>query len=107
MCLAKPPSQTWRAFLENHAREIIAADFFTVPTVNFRVLFVLVILSHDRRKVLHFNVTQHPTAIWTARQLLECCGLDDEKKYLLRDRDAIYGAKFRSQAGVGWWNERK
>ena len=57
-----PPSQTWRTFLENHARELIALDFFTVPTATFRVLFVLVILSHDRRRMLHFNATEHPTA---------------------------------------------
>jgi transposase InsO family protein len=101
----KPPSQTWRVFLKNHAREIIAADFFTVPTVNFRVLFVFVILSHDRRRILHFNVTQNPTAVWTSRQLLECCGLNEELRYLLRDRDAIYGAKFCHQADVLGLNE--
>ena len=67
----EPPSQTWRTFLENHAKELIALDFFTVPTATFRVLFVLIILSHDRRRILHFNVTAHPTAGWTARQLVE------------------------------------
>jgi hypothetical protein len=59
----EPPSQTWRTFLENHAKELIALDFFTVPTATFRVLFVLIILSHDRRRILHFNVTGHPTAV--------------------------------------------
>ena len=92
-----PPSQTWRTFLENHAKEIIALDFFTVPTATFRILFVLIILSHDRRRILHVNVTTQPTAAWTARQLLEACGTDVEPRYLLRDRDAIYGKAFRRQ----------
>jgi len=65
-----PPSQTWRTFLSNHAKDIIALDFFTVPTATFRILFVLIILSHDRRRILHVNVTEHPTAAWTALQLL-------------------------------------
>ena len=80
----------------------MAIDFFTVPTATFRVLFVLVILSHDRRRILHFNATEHPTAAWTARQLLEVCGMDDVPRYLLRDRDAIYGNTFRGQVtGLG------
>ena len=90
-----PPSQNWRTFLRNHAKELIALDFFTVPTATFRVLFVLVILSHDRRRVLHFNITDHPTSAWTARQLLEACGTDNAPRFLIRDRDAIYGATFR------------
>ncbi len=94
----RPPSQTWRTFLENHGKEIIALDFFTVPTATFRILFVLIILSHDRRRILHVNVTEHPTAAWTARQLLEACGLDEAPGYLLRDRDAIYGEEFRRQS---------
>ncbi len=96
----EPPSQTWRTFLENHAKEIIALDFFTVPTVTFRILFVLIILSHDRRRILHVNVTAHPTAAWTARQLIEACGLDEAPRYLLRDRDAIYGEAFSRQAAA-------
>jgi len=92
-----PPSQTWRTFLSNHAKDIIALDFFTVPTATFRILFVLIILSHDRRRILHVNVTEHPTAAWTALQLLEACGLDEEPRYLLRDRDAIYGEAFHRQ----------
>ncbi len=95
-----PPSQAWRTFLENHAKEIVALDFFTVPTLTFRILFVLIILSHDRRRILHVNVTEHPTAAWTARQLVEACGLDEAPRYLLRDRDAIYGEKFRRQAAA-------
>jgi len=91
------PSQSWRTFLENHAKDLVAIDLFTVPTATFRVLFVLVILSHDRRCILHFNATEHPTAAWTARQLLEACDMDDAPRYLLRDRDAIYGNTFRRQ----------
>ena len=69
----KPPSQTWRAFLMNHAKDLIAVDFFTVPTATFRILFVLVVLRHDRRQLVHFNVTEHPTAEWTARHMVEAC----------------------------------
>ncbi len=94
----KPPSQSWRAFLKNHGGETIALDFLTVPTATFRVLFVLVVLSHNRRQILHVNVTTHPTAVWTARQLLEACGLDHEPTYLVRDRDGIYGDQFSRQA---------
>ena len=93
-----PPSQNWRAFLQNHSKELISLDFLTVPTASFKVLFVLVILSNDRRRVLHFNVTDHPTATWTAQQLVEACGLDESPKYLLRDRDAIYGEIFSRRA---------
>ena len=95
-----PPSQTWRAFLENHAKELVALDFFTVPTATFKVLFVLVILSHDRRRILHFNATRHPTAAWTARQLLEACGMDEGPRYLIRDRDTIYGSEFHRQTAA-------
>ncbi len=93
-----PPSQAWRTFLENHVKGTIALDFLTVPTATFKVLFVLIVLSHDRRRMLHFNATEHPTAVWTARQLLETCGLDESPQYLIRDRDAIYGEAFRRQA---------
>jgi transposase InsO family protein len=96
----EPPCQTWRTFLQNHAEELIALDFLTVPTATFRVLFVLVILSHDRRRILHFNATEHPTAAWTARQLLEACGTNDAPLFLVRDRDAIYGETFRRQVAT-------
>jgi len=72
----RPPSQAWRTFLNNHAKDLIALDFFTVPTATFRVLFVLLILTHRRRRLVHFNVTDHSTAEWTARQLLEACALE-------------------------------
>jgi len=94
----RAPSRAWRAFLKNHAKELIALDFFTVPTATFRVLFALVVLSHDRRRLVHFNVTEHPTAEWTARQLVEACGLDEAPRYLIRDRDRVYGERFSRQA---------
>ena len=94
----RPPSQAWRAFLKNHAKDLIALDFFTVPTATFRVLFVLVVLSHDRRRLMHFNVTEHPTAGWTARQLIEACGLEETPRHLTRDRDQVYGERFSRQA---------
>ena len=93
-----PPSQDWRTFLQNHSKELISLDFLTIPTTSFKILFVLVILSNDRRRILHFNVTGHPTAAWTAQQLVEACGVNEEPKYLLRDRDAIYGKPFSERA---------
>lgn len=91
--LRKPPSQTWRTFLSNHTECLAAMDFFTVPTAGFRVLYVFIVLNHDRRQVAHFNVTEHPTARWTAQQLTEAFPFDTAPGYLLRDRDAIYGEK--------------
>ena len=97
-----PPSQTWRTFLENHSKDIIATDFFTVPTATFRVLFVLVVLSHDRREILHTNVSESPTAEWSARQILEAIGLEDAPKYLVRDQDRKFSEYFSRQvASVG------
>jgi transposase InsO family protein len=90
----KPPSQTWRTFLENHMQNLVSADFFVVPTITFRLPFVFVILSIDRRRPVHFAVTANPTAEWTARQLLEAFPWDSAPSYLLRDRDGIYGEKF-------------
>jgi putative transposase len=92
---AKPPSQTWKTFLANHAKLIVAVDFFTVHTMSFRTFYCFIILLHDRRKVVHFNVTPHPTAVWTARQILEAFPEDTAPRYLLRDRDQIYGEEFR------------
>jgi transposase InsO family protein len=94
----RPPSQAWRTFLKNHAPDLIALDFFTVPTATFRVLFVLVVLTHSRRRLVHFNVTEHPTAEWTARQQLEACALEEGPRYLIRDRDQVYGERFSHQA---------
>ena len=91
----KPPSQTWRTFLDNHLRQIVAVDFFVVPTLTFRVLFVFVVLAHDRRRILHFNVTSHPTAEWAAQQIREAFPWETTPRFLLRDRDGIYGKAFR------------
>jgi len=94
----RPPSQVWRTFLKNHAQDLIALDFFTVPTATLRVLFVLVVLSHGRRRLRQFNITEHPTAEWTGRQLIEACGPEDSPRYLVRDRDQVYGERFSRQA---------
>ena len=91
----KPPSQSWRTFLDNHLREFISVDFLTVPTATFRVLYVLIVLAHDRCRVLHFNVTEHPTAAWTAQQIIEAFPDETLPRFLLRDRDQIYGEEFR------------
>src|SRR2546428_8653405 len=99
-----PPSQTWRTFLTNHVRDLVSIDFFTVPTARLLVLFVFVVLAHDRRRVLHFNVTEHPTAAWTAQQIVDAFPDDSAPSCLLRDRDSVYGHVFRQRVkgmGVG------
>ena len=93
----KPPSQKWRTFLENHVQQLVSLDFFTVPTIRFQVLYVFLVLAHDRRRILHFNVTAHPTAEWTGQQLREAFLFAQRPRYLLRDRDAIFGHDFREQ----------
>ncbi len=96
------PSPTWRTFLATHARDIVAIDFFLVPTLTFRLLFVFVVLRHDGRELLHLNVTDHPSAVWTARQIIEAFPEETAPRYLLRDRDAIYGEEFaRRLKGMG------
>src|SRR6266478_4663867 len=90
-----PPSQSWRTFLANHVRDLVSLDFFTVPTARLRVLFVLVVLAHHRRRVVHFNMTEHPTAHWTAQQIVDAFPDDSAPAYLLRDRDQVYGEQFR------------
>jgi putative transposase len=87
-----PPSQTWRTCLANHVGTLVSTDFFTVPTLLFKVLFVFVVMAHHRRRVVHVNVTETPTAQWTAQQLLEAFPWDIAPRYVLRDRDAVYGA---------------
>jgi transposase InsO family protein len=91
----KPSSPTWRAFLANHVKELVSLDFFMVPTVRFEVLFVLIILAHHRRRVMHFNITESPTARWTVQQVVEAFPWDTAPRLLLRDRDGVYGADFR------------
>jgi putative transposase len=92
----RPPSQTWRTFLENHAKTMVSVDFFTVPTIRFQVLYVYLVLAHDRRRIVHFNVTAHPTAEWTAQQLREAFPFDQIPRYLLRDSDGIFGNELRN-----------
>jgi transposase InsO family protein len=90
----KPPSQPWRTFLANHMEQMASIDFFTVPTATFRVLFVFVVLSHARGRVVHFHAREHPTREWIMQQLREAFPWDQAPRYLLRDRDAIYGSEF-------------
>ena len=94
----RPPTQTWRTFLANHMNDMVSSDFFVVPTVFFRVLFVFVVLSHDRRRIAHVAVTEHPTSEWVAHQLLQAFPWDSAPRYLLRDRDRSYGEKFSDAA---------
>jgi transposase InsO family protein len=97
----KPPSQTWRTFLANHVQQIAAADFFVVPTATCRLLFVLVILAHERRHVVHVAVTDHPTAAWTAQQLREAFPWDEAPRYLIHDRDSAFHAWTTTAAAMG------
>jgi len=89
-----PPSLSWKTFLSNEAKAIAGIDFFTVPTATFRVLYVFVVLMHERRRVVHFNVTENPTANWTARQIVEAFPWDSAPRYLMRGNDSIYGRAF-------------
>jgi putative transposase len=93
----KPPSPTWRTFLENHVGEVAAIDFFVVATVSFRLLYCFLVLRHDRRRVVHFNVTPYPTARWTAQQVVEAFPYDEAPRFLIRDHDGIYGGDFRQR----------
>jgi len=93
----KPPSPTWRTFLKNHVADIAAIDFFVVPTVSFRLLYCFIVLRHDRRRVVHFNVTPHPTARWAAQQIVEAFPFDTTPRFIIRDRDGIYGEDFRAR----------
>jgi putative transposase len=94
----RPPSQTWRAFLKNHMHNTFAVDFLTVPTATFRILYVFVILHHEPRKVVHFSVTADPSSQWAAQQIAEAFPWNTAPKYLLRDRDGIYGECFQRRA---------
>jgi transposase InsO family protein len=93
----KPPSPTWKTFLKNHVQDLVSLDFFVVPTITHNVLFVLLILAHERRRVVHFNMTEHPTAQWTAQQVVDAFPWDEAPRYLLRDRDRVYGGSFRQR----------
>ena len=90
----RPPSQGWKTFLHNHADGIASMDLFVVPTLSFRLLYGLLILQHDRRQILWLGVTAHPTAEWISHQLTEAYGWKVEPRYIVRDRDAVYGDVF-------------
>jgi transposase InsO family protein len=94
----RPSSHNWKAFLRNHLGGMVSVDFLTVPTISFKVLYVFLVLSHNRRRVLHFNVVECPTAVWTAQQLREAFAFTSPPKYLLRDRERIYGLEFQQRA---------
>ena len=93
----KVPSPTWRSFLRNHMSTMVAVDMFVVATATFRLLYTVLVLGHDRRKVIHFDVTQNPTQVWLARQMTEAFPWDTAPRYLLRDRDVSYGQSFRDR----------
>ena len=90
------PSQNWKTFLSNHSKEIISMDFFSVPTLNFKLVYVLVVIEHHRRRVIHFNVTKHPTSFWTAQQIRNSLFSDSAYRYVIRDRDSKFGNCNRS-----------
>lgn len=94
----RPPTRRWREFLHNHRHEIWAADFFTVPTLTLSTLYVFFVISHDRRRIEHFNVTRHPTADWVWRQLMEATPWGARPRFLIRDRDRNYGGDFVARA---------
>ena len=96
--LRRPPSQSWRTFLANHRPQLWAADFFTVQTLTFKTLYVFFFFTHARRRIVHFNVTAHPTAPWVWRQLLEATPWGQQLRYLIRDRDRSYGGAFIGKA---------
>ncbi len=88
--------------MDNHVKDLVSCDFFVVPTATFRVLFVFIILAHDRRRIVHFNITEHPTAQWTAQQIVEAFPWETFLRYLLRDRDSIYSEVFQQRvANIG------
>ena len=102
---ATPSSQSWRTFLANHVQQIAAADFFVVPTATYRLLFVLIILAHDPRRVVHLAVTRPPTAAWTGQQFREAFPWNQTPAYLIHDRDcAFQGRQVQSRQRVrGFW----
>ena len=93
----KEPSPTWRSFLRTHMTDIAAVDMFVVATATFRILYAVIILDHDRRRVIHFDVTRNPTQAWLAQQITEAFPWDTVPRYLLRDRDTSYGLGFRDR----------
>jgi putative transposase len=101
------PARRWQAFLDNHREAIAAMDFFTVPTLTFGVLYCFFVIAHDRRRILHCNITRHPTGFWISQQLREAFPYDDKHKYLIHDRDAKFGdAANEAIAAIGLWPAR-
>jgi putative transposase len=96
----RPSSQTWKTFLKNHIQDLVSTDFFVVPTATFRLLFVFLVLSHERRRVVHFAVTAHPTSEWTTQQLIDAFPWNTTPRCLLRDRDGSYGEPFPQMANA-------
>ena len=84
-----------QTFLKNHLDQTASIDFFTVPTVTFQILYCFIVLRHEKRKIVHFNITSNPTSFWTAQQIKEAFPYDQSPKYLIRDRDAIYSHLFQ------------
>jgi putative transposase len=97
----RPPSQTWRTFLSHHVGQIVAADFFVVPTVTCRLVFVLVLLAHDRRRIRHVAVTAHPTAAWTTQQVHDAFPWDEAPRYLIHDRDHAFDGLSATAKAMG------
>ncbi len=95
--LPKPPSQTWRTFLRNHADCLASIDFFVLPTATFQLLFVFIVLHHERRRIVHFGVTAHPTAAWVGQQITEAFPWDAAPRFMIRDRDSVYGMVVRAR----------
>ena len=96
----KPPSQTWRTFLRNHTNCMASMDFFVLPTATLRLLFVFIVSHHERRRIVHFGVTAQPTAAWVAQQITEAFPWDTAPRYVIRDRDSVYGAVTRARLKV-------
>lgn len=96
----QPPSQTWHTFLRNHVAQMMAADFFVVPTASCRLLFVLILLAHDRRRVVHIAVTAHPTVTWTAQQVRNAFPWDEAPRFLLHDRDTAFAGVTTAATGM-------
>ena len=95
--LPKPPSQSWKTFLRNHTDCLASIDFFVLPTATFRLLFVFIVLHHERRRIVHFGVTAHPTAAWVRQQITEAFPWDTAPRYMIRDRDSVYGLVVRAR----------
>ena len=98
--IRRPPSASWRAFLRLHVSEIWAADFFIAQTLPFRAFYVFVVIRHDRRRLMHWNVTRHPTQAWVWQQIREATPWGVQPRFLIRDRDRCYGGDFVRRAAA-------